>query len=160
RVGVRRLGHAPRPGRDERHEHPLLRTAELHPRARPHGAAVHAPGDGAALASLHPRSRTSSMTAHLSPRRCSTTTLAALLIVLASGSAHARSGVSPEGRAILGPDGPRPPAPAAPTSGAAGEAFARHAHAALAVPLPRAPWRSIPPGTTCRTWARSATASR
>jgi hypothetical protein len=75
------------------------------------------------------------MTLRLSPCRCPITTLAALLIVLTSGSALARSGANPEGRAILGPDGPRPPAPAASTVGAAG-GFARRATAAFAVPLP------------------------
>ena len=76
------------------------------------------------------------MTCHLSPRRCSNAALAALLLVLASGSARARSGAGPEGRLILGPEGPRPPAPAAPAVGAAGERSARRALAAIAVPLP------------------------
>jgi len=76
------------------------------------------------------------MTCHLSPRRCSNATLAALLLALATGSAHARSGANPEGRLILGPEGPRPPAPAAPAVGAAGEAFARAPRPAIAVPLP------------------------
>ena len=76
------------------------------------------------------------MTHRLSPRRFSKATLATLLLVLASGTAHARSGADPEGRLILGPEGPRPPAPAAPAVGAAGDASGRRAQATFAVPLP------------------------
>src|SRR5262245_62591721 len=77
------------------------------------------------------------MTCHLSPRRCTNATLVALLLVLASGPAHARSGANPEGRLIVGPDGPRPPAPAAPAVGAAGGSSVQRAQAFLNVPLPR-----------------------
>jgi len=76
------------------------------------------------------------MTFHLSPRRCSYATLAALLLVLTSGPARARSGADPEGRLILGPDGPRPPAPAASASGAAGGRATVQAQAFFPVPLP------------------------
>jgi len=76
------------------------------------------------------------MICHLSPRRCSNATLVALLLALATGLAHARSGANPEGRLILGPEGPRPPAPAASAVGAAGEAFARAPHPTFAVGLP------------------------
>jgi len=77
------------------------------------------------------------MTHRLSPRRFSKATLATLLLVLASGTVHARSGADPEGRLILGPDGPRPPAPAAPAVGAAGGRAAHQAAAFFPVPLPR-----------------------
>ena len=76
------------------------------------------------------------MTSHLTPRRCSHATLVYLLLVVASGSAHARSGANPEGRLILGPDSPRPPAPAASAVDAAGGSNARRAQAIFAVPLP------------------------
>ena len=77
------------------------------------------------------------MTCHLSPRRCTNATLVVLLLVFASGSAHARSGANPEGRLIVGPDGPRPPAPAAPDAGAAGGSSARRAQVIVDVPLPK-----------------------
>jgi len=78
------------------------------------------------------------MTLRLSPRGRSNTTLAAfILLVLASGLAHARRSASPEGRLILGPEGPRPPAPAAPAFDAAGASIRRRgAFPTVAVPLP------------------------
>src|SRR5262245_20539433 len=76
------------------------------------------------------------MTGHLTPRRCTNATLAALLLLLASGVAHARRGANPEGRTILGPDGPRPPAPAASAVGAAGGSNARVTSPVFAAPPP------------------------
>src|SRR5262249_19029538 len=114
-------------------------------------AAVHAARAGAAVAAHRKRPGRDSLRFLGSWRRASrpgfSTTLVALQLAWASGSALARSGAGPEGRLILGPDGPHALMSSAAAGGNGGappsdrwtnpkDGPSRRATALFAVPLP------------------------